>query len=299
MVIERLMTGLKDAGRELLLRAMVHVGQNEPLKAALSRLIGGPYRLRANWDDLDQELGRWRAAGKIVLFWWRDDDAVRQTPQLERLLALRRAYDVPLGLSVIPARAQEELAEWLNREEAISVLQHGWAHTDHSRTRWSRRAELGSERPLSEVLGELVRGCAALDRIFGEAWPRVVVPPFNYIAPSVAAALPQAGYIGLSAHGFSRYQVPGLTQTNVHIDIMDWSKGAFLGDEQSLGQAVAHMRAKRHGLVDPDEPTGIGTHHLQHDDGAWRFLGSLLARLTANPAVQFCNPEQIFSRRGC
>ena len=41
------------------------------------------------WADLDAELDRWKAAGRAATLWWRDDDATRPTPALDRLLALQ------------------------------------------------------------------------------------------------------------------------------------------------------------------------------------------------------------------
>ena len=44
----------------------------------------------ATWDDLAEELDSWHGSGRCAAFWWRDDDAVRVTPALERLLALSK-----------------------------------------------------------------------------------------------------------------------------------------------------------------------------------------------------------------
>ena len=40
------------------------------------------------WRKFDDEIARWRDAGRPVEFWWRDDDAVRPAPELARLLEL-------------------------------------------------------------------------------------------------------------------------------------------------------------------------------------------------------------------
>lgn len=298
MPVSRLMTGLREAGRDLWLRALIRAQSSDRLRIVFRTVSGHSYCVAASWNDLEQELACWQAAGKTAEFWWRDDDAVRPTPQLEKLLALRRTHGVPVGLSVIPAAAQADLAARLSSEDGISILQHGWAHTDHSRHALSPSAEFGSERSREAILGDLARGRTVLDQIFGDAWLKVVVPPFNYIEPNAAAALPAAGYVGLSTHGFKRYRIPGLAHFNVHIDPMDWSKGVFVGEELSLGRAVAHLQAKREGLAASDEPTGVGTHHLNHDDRSWRFLEALFTRLRTSKAVSFCKPEEMFCRGG-
>jgi len=50
----------------------------------------------AGWLALRDELLRWRDAGLVADFWWRDDDATHPTAALQQLLALSAAADVPL-----------------------------------------------------------------------------------------------------------------------------------------------------------------------------------------------------------
>jgi len=57
----------------------------------------------SGWGALEAELDIWQSAGRSASFWWRDDDAIAATPELDRLLAL--AQDAPIGLAVIPAQA--------------------------------------------------------------------------------------------------------------------------------------------------------------------------------------------------
>ena len=42
----------------------------------------------AAWQKFADELARWSDAGREVELWWRDDDAARPTPALDRLLRL-------------------------------------------------------------------------------------------------------------------------------------------------------------------------------------------------------------------
>jgi peptidoglycan/xylan/chitin deacetylase (PgdA/CDA1 family) len=246
-----------------------------------------------SWDELRRELDLWQADGRVAELWWRDDDAVDATAALEQLIALQRRHDVPLLLAVIPARAQPRLAERLKAETGIAIAQHGWAHLNHAPV-GRAKAELGPERAPAYVLGELARGALTLDRVLGPEWLRVLVPPHNRIAPAVAAGLAQGGYIGLSTDKPRRDPLPGLSQINTHIDIMDWTTRGFLGAAPALALAVAHLRAKRLGRADPDEPTGLLTHHLAHDDGAWRFADAFLGTVSAHPATRWRAPRELF-----
>ncbi len=246
------------------------------------------------WQKLTAELDAWAAAGRTATLWWRDDDASDLTPALERLLALHEMSGVPLALAVIPGRAQPTLARRLGQTAGVSVMQHGWRHLNHAPP-GRPKAELGAERPPALVLGELQRGQMVLDDLFSRGWLRVLVPPHNRVAPLVAAGLPAAGYSGLSTFNPRRAVPRGLTQVNTHCDIMDWTTTrAFVGEEAALGQVVKHLAARRTGAADPDEPTGLLSHHLAHDEAAWRFVEAFLARTSAHRAAAWQAPEALF-----
>ena len=246
------------------------------------------------WAALEAELALWADAGRVAGLWWRDDDAVAPSPALDTLLAIRARLALPLALAVIPARAQLALAARLANETGVVVWQHGWAHMNHAPV-GAPKAELGPERDTGFVLGELARGWLALDRVFGVAgWHKALVPPHNRIAPALAAALPAAGYAGLSA-GLSPRPASTRFVVNAHVDIMDWGTRGFAGEAPALAALVASLAAHRDGRADPDEPVGFLTHHLAHDDGAWRFTETALARLAAHRAVRFHDPRTLFA----
>src|SRR5258708_39936005 len=92
--------------------------------------VTGP-KQATGWGDLIDELNRWAALARVARFWWRDDDAVQPTPQLDRLLVL--ADGIPIGLAVIPAAVEPGLAEWLSGLAWVVVLQHGWRHFIYGR----------------------------------------------------------------------------------------------------------------------------------------------------------------------
>jgi hypothetical protein len=260
-------------------------------------------RADGSWRDLEAELDRWQAASRKADFWWRDDDAEAPTARLDRLLDLSRsiaAKPLPLALAVIPAKADRRLAERLRGLRHVSVLQHGWAHTNHA-PQGERTIELGNHRPARTVLRELDAGRERLAGLFRSRFVPVVVPPWNRIAPTVARALPRHDYIGLSSAGARpRRRRPGRFATaNVHIDIFEWRPRArFIGTKSALGQAIRHLADRREGRADPDEPTGFMTHHLQHDAGCWRFVERFLRQTAAHPAVRWLPATRVFATTG-
>ena len=126
-------------------------------------------------SGIEQELRRFDAAldtaleaGLTLPFWWRDDDAVDATPELDELLALREAAGVPLALAVIPKFATPELIGRIRRSGSVAVLQHGWAHEKHSPP-GEKASEFGESRPLADSLADLKAGRERLAPLAGNA----------------------------------------------------------------------------------------------------------------------------------
>ncbi|UEM20979.1 polysaccharide deacetylase family protein [Skermanella mucosa] len=245
------------------------------------------------WAALARELDLWAEAGRTATLWWRDDDAVSPSPALARLRDAATAADVPVALAVIPAGATPELAEELRRWPGASVLQHGLSHANHE-TPPSKKTELGPARSVEAVLADLAEGWRLL-RPF-DPLP-VLVPPWNRIAAEVAARLPAIGYAGLSTFNARPRPcpVPGLVQVNTHADVIDWrGGGGFAGTEAVIGAMVRHLAARRTGAADPDEATGLLTHHLVHDDPCRRFLDRFPAAASEHPAVRWLGAPALF-----
>jgi hypothetical protein len=246
------------------------------------------------WQALVDEAARWHNAGRTADLWWRDDDAVDATADLDRLLAIHRDTEAPLALAVVPAKATAALAARLADLPGIDVLQHGYAHANHAAPP-AKKIELGLERPAMLVLGELGTGWLALERMFaGKALP-VMVPPWNRIASVLVPTLPEIGYRGLSTFGPRARPKPvrGLRQVNTHVDLIDWKSRAFVGEEAALAALVAALARARAG--DP-EPVGLLSHHLAMDDGAWDFLRSILERTIAMPGLRMAAARGLFAQ---
>jgi hypothetical protein len=245
----------------------------------------------ADWTDLAAALDAFADAGKTARVWWRDDDATHPTAALDRLLTI--APEIPLALAVIPARAIPDLAARLARARNVRVCQHGWNHWNHAAP-GAPKSELGAERPTAYVVGELARGHMALRSLFPNMLA-MLVPPHNRIAPAVAAALRGAGLAGLSTFNARKNAPHGIVQANTHVDLMDWATRRFAGEAACLGALVGPLRAKFADRADADEPTGILTHHLAHDEAAWAFLQRLFVALGTHRSVRFADPAEIFA----
>ena len=248
------------------------------------------------WDRLAEELDAWKAAEKTAEFWWRDDDAIDVTPELERLLALRTTLDLPLALAVIPAPARPELAEALKGQTGVDILQHGYAHISH-RPAGAKKAELGADRGLWDIARELSDGRGWMVEFFDTDWLSVMVPPWNRIDPEVANLLPGLGFHGLTTFNAREAagQIDELMIVNTHVDIVDWAgRGGYRGDDAVLSATIDHLAAKRSGSADPCEATGILTHHLVLDDAGWNFIEKFGRFTVEHPAVSWRAAAHLF-----
>ncbi len=246
------------------------------------------------WSDLMDEITRWQDAGRVVAFWWRDDDACRPTPALTRLIQLADAAATPLALAVIPQDVHPDLLELRSRQ--VTLLQHGVNHVNRA-GEGEKKSEFPALEPVQQALARLAQGRRQIE---GRHTVPVLVPPWNRLSSvPLLERLAGAGYQGLSRFGARRSVpvLPGLVQVNTHVDIIDWhaSRG-FVGEEAAIAAALDHLRARRTASVDASEATGWLSHHLVHDEACWSFLAALFERTGRHPAVSWRDAHALFPR---
>ena len=249
------------------------------------------------WDTLHRELDLWEKAGEIATFWWRDDDAVAQTPELQRLTDLCEQMGVPVALAAIPARLEPSLAPFVENHPVLSVLQHGYAHRSAAPA-GVRKIEIGGGRSSEDLVGVLLQGRTMLETAFAARFVPVLVPPWNRIDRLHYNDVLQSGLRGLSTMWARsrRKAQPGLKQVNAHLDPINWRGGSrFVGEYRALGQLLWHLYARRTRRRDWDEPTGVLTHHLVQDDDVWAFCRTLMATINAHPAAKWLDAGRIWN----
>ncbi|MGN6585788.1 MAG: polysaccharide deacetylase family protein [Rhizobiaceae bacterium] len=233
--------------------------------------------------EVEAELRLWREHGFTPRFWLRDDDATRPSAELDKLIAVAREFHAPLLLAVIPTQADAGLAERLRMEPLVTPCVHGYAHKRQN-AEPAPAIELGGDRSPDVVLAELREGLDGLRQIFGEKLSGILAPPWNRIAPDVAARIHECGFTGLSTNS---WHVNGtrLPELNTQIDIVDWAnsrKGQSL--EWTAGELLRRLQqARERGGA----PLGILTHHLVMDDQAWQTLRDLILYLKMRKGFAF------------
>ena len=250
----------------------------------------------SDWAALVRELDLWAQSGKTATFWWRDDDAGADVAKLTELLHLQQSLGVPLAIAVVPDWLSDEVAALIAATDGIHVLQHGVAHSDYSGGE-RRKVELCDEALPSGLRQALIRSHDVLRASFPSTLREVMVPPWNRIDEAVVSILARSGFLGLSTLGpRCSARCHGLVVNNVHVDIIDWKKAKrFAGDEACLEASRRHLEARRLGVVDGAEVTGLMTHHLVHDADCNAFIQRLIHTVARHPAGCWLSAGTVFA----
>jgi predicted glycosyltransferase len=271
-------------------------GARRSVAIAEALVLGKPaLHQTIDWSPIDLALKRAGDEDCAIGFWWRDDDAVAHTPELDRLLALARRYEAGIGLAAIPAQTDPSLAERLRDEALAFALVHGWSHANHAPS-GEKKAEFGRHRPVGIMAAEARKALETARAHLGEKALPVFVPPWNRIAPELAPLLPGLGYGALSTfRDRDRHRpVNGLVRINTHVDPIDWHGTRGLVVQESLVAGIAAAIGRRvEGAADMDEPIGILTHHNVHDEAVWSFCEGL-ADFLASRNMRFLRINRLF-----
>ncbi|MEP3917068.1 polysaccharide deacetylase family protein [Ascidiaceihabitans sp.] len=229
-----------------------------------------------DWAPLRSALARCRQSKTPLPVWWRDDDAIAPTPQLDQLHTLSVRLDVPVHLAVIPAHVKDTLAEYMVSRPNLRPMVHGWAHQNHAEAGMKK-----SEFPHNDAAcqSRASEGFKTLTNVFGSDLLPVFVPPWNRMDTGLSQHLKAAGYHAVSAFGPRKPQ-SGILHINTHIDPIFWrGTRGLVPPEQLIAQTVERIETRRNGTEDAAEPLGYLTHHLVHDPDIWAFSYAFLSEL--------------------
>lgn len=246
------------------------------------------------WQSFADELSRWQDTGRVVDFWWRDDDATRPAAALTRLTTLAVQAQVPLGLAVIPDSADPAL--FADLAAGIAVLQHGFDHRNRAAD-GEKKTEFSATEARDSALHRIAMGRARLQALAGARLLPVLVPPWNRFPAALVPCLADLGFRGYStfAPRVAAQPADSVRQVNTHVDLIAWRLGrGFVGEERALAEASGHLAARRTGAVDATEPTGWLTHHACHDEALWSFLARLFKETSDRAGVRWLRPADVF-----
>ncbi len=245
--------------------------------------------MQIDWRPVEAEIELWHDAHMTLPLWWRDDDAIEPTAQLEQLIGIATDNDIPVHLAIIPKFATKELRDRISQTPYIIPVTHGWSHESHSPVD-QKNAEFGSNRPIEDSIQDLILGADRMSDLFGSGMKSMFVPPWNRINPDLSEHLVAIGYDNLSTYlpRNTKYNIEKLEQINTHIDPISWKIDKSLIQSDTLITNIANaLKDRRLGLTDNDEPFGLLTHHLIHDDAIWDFVKQFLTIMRKAPIVAF------------
>ena len=229
---------------------------------------------------VERELARWEREDQKAVLWWRDDDARVRTPELELLLVLSETHQAPVTLSVLPTDQAEGLAPLLRGSPLATVVQYGVDGQD--RGGMGPPAEFPEAWPMERIVERLAGTWQKLSALPGAY--KAFVPAWNAVHPELASSLTYHGYQGVSASGqFAACAHP--PRLDVHVDVLHGRDGPRFRGPDAVFEAFGRELSLRRRLGLWDQPIGILTHHMAHDEGAWRFLGRFLAMTSSHPAL--------------
>jgi hypothetical protein len=232
--------------------------------------------MKIDWSPLTSELALWRHHDLSLPIWWRDDDAIADTPALQRLSQIANDVNVPVHVAVIPDPMTPSLPPAIQTDPHLIPIIHGWRHISHA-PEGTKNAEFGYPRP--DAAAELKQAIEVLENGFGNQLIKLFVPPWNRVSPDLLPVLAAAGYRGVSTYGArpATFAAAGLMQINTHIDPIYWrGHRGLVAPEVLVEGIVTTLRDRREGRADASEPLGLLTHHLVHNDDIWSFSGEAL-----------------------
>lgn len=245
------------------------------------------------WQSLREELNLWK---QPISFWWRDDDAVADTPSLQKLIATQQENrTIPLHLASIPQLLETSLPSLIKNSPNVWILQHGFSHQNYA-SAGERKIELGGEQNESTLRGNLSSGRETLKQRFADRYIDILVPPWNRVNVTALTAIDSLHYLALSGLGLDKNQSDKTARLNVHIDIINWKQRCFVGTDACLEKIVNQIKIRRTEPAHRHEPIGLMTHHLAHDDDCWDFLSDFLQLTTEHTGAQWMQAEQAIAR---
>lgn len=245
--------------------------------------------MQIDWAPVRAELQKWHRDDLTLPLWWRDDDAIDPTEQLDRMVEISEEFGVPVHLATIPREATRALASFVADNQSLIPVVHGWSHKNHQ-PRPERKCEFGDARPVKVRQEEAAEGLRRLKTLMGDRVAPMFVPPWNSLPQDFLPELQALGYQSFSTCNPRKAaeSVAGLVQINTHVDPLYWRLSKDLSHpEKIIERIVELLKRRRQGKADNSEPFGLLTHHLAHKEHTWDFCRQYWQVMLSGPTELF------------
>jgi hypothetical protein len=267
-------------------------------------------------DLLVRELDRWQANELIANFWWRDDDAQFDDDAFKRLIDLAGTESLPLVLAVSPMLMTDRFVARLNGLPGVLVAAHGYRHINHATA--SLKGEFGPDRPLEVMRGEIEELAGEFAARFPDRGIAMFVPPWHGLDSRLISDLERVGFKVLSmfesrvsrgleraaaqlraiGSAFPRRSIKprrgSIERLDCSVSLLKYEGPNITANPCCLEKVLRALSARRLGFLPVEQPIGILTHHLLHDEDAWTYLSQILMVTAHHPATRYL-PSEKFS----
>lgn len=265
---------------------------------------------------LIRELDLWQTKALVARVWWRDDDAKSSNDAFSRLMDIAEQAGIPLILAVSPGLAEDAFLLRVGGITNVSFAAHGYRHVNHNKG--SRKAEFGPDRPVDEMRQEIEELAGKFISEFPKRALAIFVPPWHVLDPRLVPDLLRVGFQVISmqhrrvlrilyraaanmpAPNFAyprpwseRTLEAGIARLDCSTELLKYPSDGATANPFMFDEFLGALRLRRWGFVPAARPIGFLTHHLQHDEIAWRQLSTLVKSLAQHPAVRFILPKQL------
>ncbi len=199
-----------------------------------------------------------------INFWWRDDDAGRDHPNLEKLVELAATVQVPICLAVVPSWLDRQAIAAIGSFRDSTVIQHGWAHRNNAYP-GHKKIELGGTASIAAHQRLLLMGRDRLEAAFGDRFRQILAPPWNRIDAHHRRLAADLGYRAISTFSkitFNTINRP-ICRIDTNIDAIDWHNNKRTKSASELASEAKALRLRGFRTI------GLLTHHLEHDETAF------------------------------
>jgi hypothetical protein len=269
-------------------------------------------------DLLVHELDRWQANGLIAKFWWRDDDAQFDNDAFKRLTDLAGSESLPLVLAVSPMLMPDRFVARLNGLRDVSVAAHGYRHINHATA--PLKGEFGPDRPLEVMRREIEELAGEFAVRFPDRGIAMFVPPWHGLDSRLISDLARVGFkvlsmfesrvsrgLGLAAAQLKtiglalprrsiKLRRRSIERLDCSVSLLNYEGPNITGNPRSLEKVLRALWARRLGFLPVEQPIGILTHHLLHDEDAWAYLSQILMVTARHPATRYLQPEELSTK---
>lgn len=202
-------------------------------------------------------------------YFFRDDDANEDLPELRKLLAVFGRRSAPLSLAVIPGTLTQDCARLLlDQGPEVELHQHGWMHLNHEPT--GRKCEFGPSRSFNMQRADIAAGRDRLRSLLAERCAPIFTPPWNRCTMDTCRALDELGFTTLSKDRSPRFAGSALIEISIAVDLFEWKPQRRLKEAWEIQKQIEAAARQS------DGPLGLLLHHKVMTAEAFALVDSLL-----------------------